>query len=323
MQRLLVLLSMIMAGCTSLPMIDAPSLNHNSRVNYLVLHFTSEDFAESLRLLTQRTEYPVSVHYLVPETGDATYDRQALKIYQLVPESRRAWHAGRSYWAGADALNDTSIGMEIVNRSACFNNDPDTESPTPEDQTCHLLAFPDEQIELVIRLAIDILDRNHDIDPVDVIGHGDIAPGRRVDPGPLFPWKRLYDNGIGAWYDNESVARYVKQFSAGFPELASIQRALNAYGYLIEVSGENDVQTRFVTRAFQMHFRPRMTSGQLDIETVAILFALIEKYRPGLLDDLLAGMQAEARGSRHQPLGKTAIGHPAAPHGTVANIQIP
>jgi len=289
MKRLLILLGTMIAGCTSLPIIDVPSLNHNSRVNYLVLHFTSEDFAESLRLLTQRTEYPVSVHYLVPETGDATYDRRTLRIHRLVAENRRAWHAGRSYWAGADALNDTSIGIEIVNRSACVNNAPDTESPSPEDQTCNMLAFPHEQVDLVIRLATDILDRNPDIDPVDVIGHGDIAPGRRVDPGPLFPWRRLYDHGIGAWYDDESVARYVKAFSSDFPELRRIQRALNAYGYLIELTGENDVQTRFVVRAFQMHFRPEMTSGQFDNETVAILYALIEKYRPELLEDLLTG----------------------------------
>lgn len=289
MKRLLILLGTMIAGCTSLPIIDVPSLNHNSRVNYLVLHFTSEDFAESLRLLTQRTEYPVSVHYLVPETGDATYDRRTLRIHRLVAENRRAWHAGRSYWAGADALNDTSIGIEIVNRSACANNDPDTESPSPEDQTCNMLAFPHEQVDLVIRLATDILDRNPDIDPVDVIGHGDIAPGRRVDPGPLFPWRRLYDHGIGAWYDDESVARYVKAFSSDFPELRRIQRALNAYGYLIELTGENDVQTRFVVRAFQMHFRPEMTSGQIDNETVAILYALLEKYRPELLEDLLTG----------------------------------
>ncbi|NOX70786.1 MAG: N-acetylmuramoyl-L-alanine amidase [Gammaproteobacteria bacterium] len=267
-------------------MIDAPSLNQNSRINYLVLHFTSEDFAESLRLLTQRTDNPVSVHYLVPETGDATYDRRSLRIHRLVPENRRAWHAGRSYWAGADALNDTSIGIEIVNRSACVDDDPETERPSPEGQTCTLLAFPDEQIDLVIRLATDILDRNPDIDPVDVVGHGDIAPSRRVDPGPLFPWKRLYEQGIGAWYDDETVSRYTEKFSADYPALPRIQQALNTYGYLIEVTGENDVQTRFAVRVFQMHFRPGNVSGQIDVETVAILYALLEKYRPKLINDL-------------------------------------
>jgi N-acetylmuramoyl-L-alanine amidase len=229
----------------------------------------------------------VSVHYLVPEPGDDTYDMHTLRIHRLVAEDRRAWHAGQSYWAGADALNDTSIGIEIVNRSACVDNDPETESPTPEEQTCNFLAFPEKQIELVIRLASDIIKRNPEIDPINVIGHGDIAPDRRVDPGPLFPWKRLYDNGIGAWYDDETVARYRLRFERALPHVASIQRALVSLGYLLEETGENDTQTRFVIRAFQMHFRPSGISGVVDAETAAILFALIEKYRSGLLDDVL------------------------------------
>jgi len=251
------------------------------------MHFTSENFAESLRLLTKRTENPVSVHYLVPESGDESYDRHALSIHRLVPENRRAWHAGRSYWAGADALNDTSVGIEIVNQSACVDNDPETELPTPEEQTCNFLAYPEEQIELVISLASDILERNPDIDPIDVIGHGDIAPDRRVDPGPLFPWKRLYANGVGAWYDDDTAARYRLQFEKAFPDVASMQSALLTLGYLLEETGKNDTQTRFVIRAFQMHFRPSGISGVVDVETAAILFALIEKYRADLLDELL------------------------------------
>lgn len=270
----------IVAGCTSIRTINVPSANHNSRIQYLVLHFTSEHFEESLRLLTQRTDAPVSVHYLVPEPDDDTYDRRSLKIFRLVPEDRRAWHAGKSYWAGADSLNDSSVGVEIVNRSACVDNDPETEAPTPEDQTCTFLGFPDEQIELVIELAQDILERNPDIDPVDVIGHGDIAPTRRVDPGPLFPWKRLYDNGIGAWYDDETVMKYRRLLKTDPADMSKVQRALLAYGYEVEETGENDVQTRFALRAFQMHFRPADSSGRADGETVAILFALLEKYRP-------------------------------------------
>lgn len=278
-RSLTILCAAILVGCTSLRTIDVPSANHNSRVQYLVLHFTSEHYAESLRLLTQRTDSPVSVHYLVPEPGDDTYDRRSLEIFRLVPEHRRAWHAGKSYWAGADSLNDTSVGIEIVNRSACVDNDPETETPIPEDQTCTFLDFPDEQIELVIKLARDILERNPDIDPVDVIGHGDIAPARRVDPGPRFPWKRLYENGIGAWPDDEIVMKYRRLLKTDPADMNRVQRALQAYGYEIETTGENDVQTRFVLRAFQMHFRPSDTSGGADGETVAILLALLEKYR--------------------------------------------
>jgi N-acetyl-anhydromuramyl-L-alanine amidase AmpD len=201
-------------------------------------------------------------------------------VHRLVPEQRRAWHAGLSYWGGADVLNDSSIGIEIVNRSACADNDPDAPESTPEAQTCTFYAFPEEQLELVFRLVKDIMARNPDIDAVDVIGHGDIAPDRRVDPGPKFPWKRLYDEGVGAWFDDETVMKYRQRFKSGLPSIFDIQAALARYGYAIESSGEMDVQTRFVLRAFQMHFRPSNYSGVADAETAAILYALNDKYRP-------------------------------------------
>jgi N-acetyl-anhydromuramyl-L-alanine amidase AmpD len=269
-----------LAACSSIPMVDVPSANQNTRINHLVIHFTSEDFAESLRLLSQKTERPVSVHYLVPEPGDPTYGNRRLRVYRLVEEDRRAWHAGTSYWAGADVLNDTSIGIEIVNQSRCVNKDPDAEQPTPENQECTFLDFPEEQLELVVRLVKDIAARNPDIDPVDVIGHADIAPGRRVDPGPKFPWKRLYDEGVGAWYDDDTVLKYRQRFKSGVPSAFEVQEALARYGYAVERTGELDAQTRFVLRTFQMHFRPSNYSGWIDAETAAILYALNEKYRP-------------------------------------------
>jgi N-acetylmuramoyl-L-alanine amidase len=271
---------MLAAGCSSLPIVDEPSANQSSRINYLVLHFTSEHFAESMRLLTEPTDRPVSVHYLVPEPGDETYTRPSLEVHRLVAEERRARHAGTSYWGGTQSLNDSSIGIEIVNRSTCVNDNPQGEMPTPEAQTCTFLDFPDQQIDLVIRLAKYVLERNPDIDPVDVVGHGDIAPTRRLDPGPKFPWKRLYDNGIGAWYDDSTVMNYRQRFKSALPSLKMVQEGLLHYGYDIEVTGDNDVQTRFVIRAFQMHFRPSNISGRVDAETAAILFALREKYRP-------------------------------------------
>lgn len=266
-------------------MIDVPSANQGSRINYLVLHFTSEDFAESLRLLTQPTDRGVSVHYLVPEPGDSTYERKNLVVYRLVREKQRARHAGMSYWADSQSLNNSSIGIEIVNRSRCEQIDPDAEA-TPENQDCRFLGFPEEQVELLIRLAKDILERNPQIDPVDVVGHGDIAADRRLDPGPTFPWRQLYENGIGAWYDEDTVARYRAAFERQPPAIATVQRALSAYGYRIEETGENDVQTRFVVRAFQMHFRPSNWTRGVDAETAAILFALLEKYRPHALKEL-------------------------------------
>ena len=272
------------AGCSPFPIVDVPSRNQQSRITHLVLHFTSEHFARSLDLLAGHGESRVSVHYLVPEPGDETYPHADLRVYRLVPEERRAWHAGRSYWAGTTVLNGSSLGIEIVNRSACVDESPD--EPTPETQVCTLLGYPEAQIDLVVRLAADILARNPDIDPVDVVGHGDIAPTRRVDPGPLFPWKRLHDAGIGAWYDDETVARWRRELGQS-PDVALVQRALNAYGYDVDETGDNDVQSRYAVRAFQMHFRPADYAGTVDTETAAILFALLEKYRPSRLEQVL------------------------------------
>lgn len=271
-----------LAACAPYPVVDDPSRYQQSRITHLVLHFTSEHFERSLELLTGRGDTRVSVHWLVPEPGDETYPYDDLRVYRLVPEERRAWHAGRSYWAGAAALNASSIGIEIVNRSAC-TEDPDAGLPTPETQVCTWLPFADAQVDLVIRLAADILERNPDIEPFDVVGHGDIAPTRRVDPGPLFPWKRLYDAGIGAWFDDDTAALWRQRFEAEPPSLAHLQRAFRAWGYDLDDTGDNDVATRFVVRAFQMHFRPAVHDGIADPETAAILFALLEKYRPAQL----------------------------------------
>lgn len=291
----------LLAGCRSLPVVDVPSANQNDRIKYLVFHFTALPFDESIRVLTERTERPVSAHYLVPEPGDPTYPHQDLRIYRLVPEERRAWHAGRSYWRRKQALNDSSIGIEIVNQSHCESSDPEAEVQTPEIQNCTLPDFSEQQIDLVIRLALDILARNPEIEAVDVVGHGDIAPLRRIDPGPKFPWKRLFDHGIGAWYDDETVLEYRQRLASAPPSLRLIQRGLRAYGYQLEVTGENDLQTRYVVRVFQMHFRPARTDGQVDAETASILFALLEKYRPEALQEILDFLPEEGAGRSCYP----------------------
>ncbi len=286
LRNIFVLIACLVSTNACTGFVDVPSQNHNSRVNYLVIHHTSEDFAESLRLLTQRTDRPVSVHYMIPETGDATYERRSLKVYRLVQEDRRAWHAGFSYWHEQESLNDRSIGIELVNKTYCDKIEPNSTEQSVENQVCYFLAYPDEQITLLVQLAEGILERYPDIDPVDVVGHADIAPSRKVDPGPLFPWKLLYEAGIGAWYDDEALAKYKQKFSSGLPEVATVQQALHGYGYRIEQTGQSDDQTGLVMRAFQMHFRPSGISGDIDIETTAILFALLEKYRPESLAEL-------------------------------------
>ena len=293
-RSILSLCLVFLAGCAALPMVEVASANQNGRVQYLVFHFTTVPFDESMRLLTQRTERPVSAHYLVPEPGDPTYPHRRLKIFKLVPEDQRAWHAGRSFWGGRRWLNGPSIGIEIVNQSRCESREPDAEVQTPEMQDCTWREFPDGQIDRVVRLTQDILERHPGIDAVDVVGHSDVAPTRRLDPGPLFPWKRLYEQGIGAWYDDDTAAAYLSRFKDDPPSLELVQRALRAYGYELDATGKLDLQTRFVVRAFQMHFRPTSFDGRIDPESTAILFALLEKYRPRALNDLLKELPGPA-----------------------------
>jgi len=273
-------------GCVAPGVVDAPSANHNSRIDYVVIHHTSENFAESLRLLTERTDNPVSAHYLVPEPGDPTYQQRRLRVYSLVPESSRAWHAGKSYWAGEEALNDRSIGIEIVNVAWCADATGDRAVPGPGNQLCFYPDFAEAQIALVIELLQGILRRYPEIDPVDIVGHADIAPDRKVDPGPRFPWQRLYRAGIGAWYDEATVFSYWAKFQEQLPPADVLQRALAAYGYRVAPTGLADDQSRVAWRAFQMHFRPSGVTGSPDAETAAILYALLEKYRPDALPGL-------------------------------------
>lgn len=276
----------LLLGCSSIPMTRVESTNQNSRIDYLVIHTTSENFGESLRLLTTPTANPVSSHYLVPEINDSTYPHNSLRVYSLVDEPRRAWHAGVSYWAEEENLNDRSIGIEVVNEFKCTGTEMPLEEIELASVECHFPEFSEEQISLLIALIKDILARYPGINPIDVVGHSDIAIMRKSDPGPLFPWQRLYEEGIGAWPDAETVLAYQGEFRSSFPAVETLQRGLLSLGYQVEVTGEYDQQTRFAVRAFQLHFRPADYSGFVDIETVALLWALLEKYRSATLADM-------------------------------------
>lgn len=273
-------------ACSSVQTTD--SANQNSRVSIIVIHHTTADFADSLQILTRPSSYPVSSHYLIPEPGDQTYRKSALRTYQLVDESRRAWHAGTSYWAGKSGLNDQSIGIELVNRTWCHASeegvDPYSGGP---DRLCFYPDFADGQIALLTDLLDKILQRHPDVKPTHIIGHSDIAPDRKIDPGPRFPWQRLAALGYGAWYDDATVIRYWEKFRAEPLPLINVQKALAAYGYNIELTGEFDEQTRNVLRAFQLHFRPWEVTREMTRETTATLFALLDKYYPEQLEVLL------------------------------------
>ncbi|MGT3161592.1 N-acetylmuramoyl-L-alanine amidase [Yersinia enterocolitica] len=243
---------------------STPSIAQNERVRFLVLHYTATDDAESLRLLTQGD---VSAHYLV-KTHPEILDGKPV-VLQLVPESQRAWHAGVSYWQGRNSLNDTSIGIEIVNKGF-----------TERMLRREWYPYNESQIELIERLTKDIVER-YNIDPANVVAHSDIAPLRKSDPGPLFPWKRLAEQGIGAWPDDATVTKYIDGRNKNdLASVAIIQQALAHYGYQIPQSGELDDETSQVIKAFQMHFRTQDFSGVPDVETEAIALALVEKYRP-------------------------------------------
>jgi len=287
----------LLAGCTASGIITESSQNFNSRVSIVVIHHTTADFADSLNILTKPSSRPVSSHYLIPEPDDSTYDKSRLKVYRLVPEGERAWHAGVSHWSGKNGLNDQSIGIELVNRTYCHTSAGiEGAADQAPPRICFFPDFTDPQLELLVGLLDDILERHPDVQPTHIVGHADIAPDRKIDPGPRFPWQRLYRLGYGAWYDDETVIRYWEQFSQQPMPLCNVQSALQTYGYGIETSGMLDEQTRNVLRAFQMHFRPSEVSREATTETVAVLYALIDKYYPEALDELLLANESCGEG---------------------------
>lgn len=274
-----------LAGCAGgLRVIEHPSPNHDDRVRFLVLHYTGGDFDRALQLLTDGSAPPrVSAHYLISAPGDPAGRPQ---VYRLVDESRRAWHAGVSQWQGRTGLNDTSIGIEIVYRPDCA----DKEAASANSE-CVYPDFPPAQIATLVQLAQAVLARHPQIEPTGVVGHSDIAPDRKLDPGPRFPWQTLHQAGIGAWYDDADVARFSARLQGQPLSLSLLQDALAAYGYDIAVSGVHDPATRDVLSAFRAHFLPEHTGPEADVRTTAIALALLRKYQPAALE-VLAGRYA-------------------------------
>jgi N-acetylmuramoyl-L-alanine amidase len=257
---LLMLVAMsVLSGCASMQMgtrampVDSSFVakSQDSRVQYLILHFTTIDLPKSLKVLTEDT---VSSHYLVADNPP--------KVYQLVDENRRAFHAGVSSWKGATALNASSIGIEIVNLG--FKD-------TPEGRVW--FEYPKAQMDVVIALVKDIVTR-HGIRSDRILGHSDIAPGRKNDPGPKFPWKRFADEGIIPWPDAKQVAARRSVYEAALPDVKWFQQQLIKHGYSTPQTGELDEGTRNALEAFQMRFRSSKHDGKLDAESAAILEVL-------------------------------------------------
>lgn len=231
-----------------------PSPNHDARrgagrPDAIVLHYTGmADGASALHRLCDRAA-EVSCHYLVEEDGS---------VLQLVPEARRAWHAGRGSWGGADDLNSVSIGIEIVNGGHDYGLPP----------------YPDAQIEAVIALCRDIMVR-HGIAPGRILAHSDIAPARKQDPGELFPWDRLAAAEVALWVEPSD------DLSTGLlldsEEVRSVQAGLARLGYGIDPTGVHDAASRSVVEAFQRRHRPARVDGAMDPgtrDTLARVLAL-------------------------------------------------
>lgn len=226
----------------------------DSRVRFIVLHYTAGDDEASLKTLSRGD---VSAHYLVTDT-------HPVHLYQLVPEDRNAWHAGVSSWYGHTYVNNASIGIEIVNRG---DAQPPEGGPTWEP-------YHEDQIQTVMTLVQDIA-RRHGVLPKNIVGHSDVAPQRKVDPGPLFPWRRLAQAGLGRWYDEAAVPGLQGFFERnGVPDAAWFQARLEHAGYAVPHTGVFDVETTRVIAAFQMHYRPGRYDGRADAETAAVLLAL-------------------------------------------------
>jgi N-acetylmuramoyl-L-alanine amidase len=250
----LILSLIVLAGCASGPRFDTshPSANYDSRIQFVVVHYTNASLERSLQLLTHGE---VSSHYLIGDDKGAT-------IYKLMDENVRAWHAGESEWNGRTWLNSSSIGIEIVNPG--FKDTPTGRVWYP---------YTEDQVQSLIVLLKDISKR-HGIKPRDIIGHSDIAPLRKLDPGPLFPWKRLAAEGLGIWPNEQAVARQQMLFAEQLPSISWFQAQLARLGYASPQTGELDVATRHVIAAFQMHFRPARFDGTPDAQTAALLLVL-------------------------------------------------
>ena len=249
------LAALLVAGCATHSRIDATytSDGQDSRVEFLVIHFTSEGFPSSLKTLTTGT---VSSHYLVRDDPPT--------VYRLVDENRRAWHAGASAWKGHTQLNASSIGVEIVNRGP--RGPPGAREWDP---------YPDAQMDVVVALVRDIM-RRHGIRPDRVVGHSDIAPQRKVDPGPAFPWRRLADEGLVVWPNAAEVARRLPIFEQSPPDVLWFQDRLAKHGFAVALNGELDEATVRVIAAFQMKYRPARHDGMPDAQTAALLDVLVD-----------------------------------------------
>jgi N-acetylmuramoyl-L-alanine amidase len=236
--------------------IEAPSPNYDLRrgpPDMIVLHYTGMPTGEAALARMRDPAAKVAAHYMIEEDG---------RVFRLVPEERRAWHAGVGGWAGETDVNAASVGIEIVNPGHEWGYRP----------------FPDDQIEAVIGL-LDAVRGRWTVPDSRIVGHSDTAPARKTDPGELFPWKRLAEAGHGLWFEPEPerIAALGAPLSLG-DEGAGVlvlQAGLRRLGYELQPSGRFEEDTATVVAAFQRHWRPDQVDGVADGETRARLVGLL------------------------------------------------
>lgn len=261
-----------------------PSPNHGERrgrwaetgPDLLLLHYTGMPAGRGMSMAERAIRWlvdprsEVSAHYVVGDDG---------RITQSVPESRRAWHAGRSSWAGEGDVNSASIGIEIAHPGHWWDLSavPDRDPTQPVEVHPGYGDFPEAQVAAVIALARDITAR-HGIPSTRVLAHSDVAPGRKRDPGEKFPWGRLAAAGIGTWAEGAMppvAAGRDLRLGEHSPPVAALQALLADLGYGIDVDGVFGSETEAVVTAFQRHWRPERVDGIADRETLARLRSLL------------------------------------------------
>lgn len=270
--KVLILLVLLLSSCTSINYsIDNKkfsSKGQNERIKYIIIHYTATTDEVSIRALTKGN---VSSHYLITSKDEEP-------IYNLVSLDKRAWHAGLSEFGDRKNLNDTSIGIEIVNLGIKSYDETEKQYGffIPEDK---YIEYEEGQIKKLVFLLKGLI-KKYNIKPKDILGHSDIAPTRKIDPGAKFPWKRLYkEYGIGAWYNENDKVFFMNKKLYSVTPISEIKKELRKYGYKINNTDEWDEESRRVIYSFQAHFNPNNLSGEMDLETFAILKALNRKYR--------------------------------------------
>ena len=234
--------------------IEAPSPNFDARLSppdMVVIHYTGMQSGTAALARLRDPDAQVSAHYLIERDG---------RVFRLVAEERRAWHAGVSFWKGDRDVNARSLGVELAN---------------PGEEHGYL-PFPEAQVEALLAL-LERMRQRWTIHDRDIVGHSDVAPSRKVDPGPLFPWKRLAEAGHGLWAEPPAApGASLCEGDAG-QGVFLLQAGLTRLGYDCAPSGAFDGATRTIVEAFQRHWRPERIDGVMDGESRARLMALLRK----------------------------------------------